>query len=151
MRTYMSNIRCMWFNVMGQRMWPIYPSSSLLTWSQKPIIYSQSSCLLEGFVALSEKEKDILPKNTGKKTKEAILSLGSYWRLVVHERGQSRESDSIPSESSLLQTMQTIRSGLFFSSYFMSVSLEKSPDRIQFVFAAERPVWTWIKFTPGSV
>lgn len=63
-----------------ETMWPLYPSSSLLTWSQKPIIYSQSSCLLEGFVALSEKEKDILPKDTGKKKKkkEAILSLGGY-------------------------------------------------------------------------
>lgn len=36
--------------------WP-YPSSSLLIWSQKLIIYSQSSCRFEGLVALSEKKK----------------------------------------------------------------------------------------------
>lgn len=52
-------IRWVWFSVTEQTgfvggMWP-YPSSSLLIWSQNPIIYSQSSCLLEGLVALSEK------------------------------------------------------------------------------------------------
>lgn len=31
-----------------------YPSSSLLTWSQKPMMYSQSSCLFVGCVALSD-------------------------------------------------------------------------------------------------
>lgn len=30
-----------------------YPSSSLLIWSQNPMMYSQSSCLLDGLVALS--------------------------------------------------------------------------------------------------
>lgn len=32
-----------------------HPSSSLLIWSQKPMMYSQSSCLLVGWVALSVK------------------------------------------------------------------------------------------------
>lgn len=31
-----------------------YPSSSLLIWSQKPMMYSQSSCLFVGWVALSD-------------------------------------------------------------------------------------------------
>lgn len=33
--------------------WDTYPSSSLLIWSQNPMMYSQSSCLLDGLVALS--------------------------------------------------------------------------------------------------
>lgn len=33
-----------------------YPSSSLLIWSQKPMMYSQSSCLFVGWVALSDTE-----------------------------------------------------------------------------------------------
>lgn len=33
-----------------------YPSSSLLIWSQKPMIYSQSSCLFVGWVALSVRQ-----------------------------------------------------------------------------------------------
>lgn len=52
-----------WFNVTAEIgfigwMWP-YPSSSLLIWSQNPIIYSQSSRLLDGLLALSEKEKHV--------------------------------------------------------------------------------------------
>lgn len=37
-----------------------YPSSSLLIWSQKPMMYSQSSCLFVGWVALSDGERDDL-------------------------------------------------------------------------------------------
>lgn len=33
-----------------------YPSNSLLIWSQKPMMYSQSSCLFVGWVALSDTE-----------------------------------------------------------------------------------------------
>lgn len=71
-RKHMSNIRCWWFNIMGETrlietMWP-YPSSSLLTWSQNAIIYSQSSCLLEGLVALSENEKDMILSMDSPKT-----------------------------------------------------------------------------------
>lgn len=36
-----------------------YPSSSLLIWSQKPMMYSQSSCLLVGWVALSVRERHL--------------------------------------------------------------------------------------------
>lgn len=100
-RTHMSNIRCGWFNVMGETglietMWA-YPSSSLLTWSQNAIIYSQSSCLLEGFVALSEKEKDMIlsmdsPKTgypvPGKLTKAGLLTnISVNFRQFAHIKG----------------------------------------------------------------
>lgn len=34
-----------------------YPSSSLFIWSQKPMMYSQSSCLFVGWVALSDGDR----------------------------------------------------------------------------------------------
>lgn len=40
------------------------------------------------------------------------------WLYMDHRL--TRESDSIPSDSTLRQTMQIIRSGVFFSSYVMS-------------------------------
>lgn len=33
-----------------------YPSSSLLIWSQNPMMYSHSSCLFDGLVALSNEK-----------------------------------------------------------------------------------------------
>lgn len=52
-----------------------YPSSSLLIWSQNPIIYSQSSCLLDGLVALSEKKKAQILMNSSSENTYHILSI----------------------------------------------------------------------------
>lgn len=48
----MSHLK-LWTLIKFRAAWDTYPSSSLLIWSQNPMMYSQSSCLLDGLVALS--------------------------------------------------------------------------------------------------
>lgn len=46
-------LNCDHLFIKSRAVWDTHPSSSLLIWSQNPMIYSQSSCLLDGLVALS--------------------------------------------------------------------------------------------------
>lgn len=63
--------------------WP-YPSSSLLIWSQKLIIYSQSSCRFEGLVALSETKKyKISWTYNSDSFFGSPKSKDSHWRLQI--------------------------------------------------------------------
>lgn len=55
--------------------WDTHPSSSLLIWSQNPMMYSQSSCLLDGLVALSlAREREHITNQEKKQHKRSHIS-----------------------------------------------------------------------------
>lgn len=83
--------------------WDTYPSSSLLIWSQNPMMYSQSSCLLDGLVALSSaRERKYVTKQAKRNSikshafprERRLTSIANYkkkersWHMLPLVRGK---------------------------------------------------------------
>lgn len=81
-----------------------YPSSSLLIWSQNPNINSQSSCLLEGLVALSEKRD-----STTWRLCMWTLQYAFSWSWKVHKTGSCV----------ILRLIRTINWAIKWSSFWI--------------------------------